>query len=250
MVEEPHHPGPQVSRLEDQAVIHLYWDIHCIPKECIAPKKLGEGLDYKITLKNANTHRYQKLVNEFNYVMENVVNEVLGDTDPNDHGRFAILSSNLARALNTMCQPLSEVTGVYLAELFCKMLQSNQYFDIDNDLTLHVQRVNLPRGNGRNIKLAVNMGLNILLKICEDYYTHNKIWHTCKSEYNCIMCKEKACLCKQSYKDYVKNVLVFFSQRYLFQPSQIKRATSCEVWSRVCRTGLHSHLRIILGYLL
>ena len=59
--------------------------------------------------------------------MEDVVNEVLGDADPNDHGRFAILSSNFDRALNTMYQPRSEVTGVALADLF-------------------VQRVNLPRG--------------------------------------------------------------------------------------------------------
>ena len=49
------------------------------------------------------------------------------------------------------------------------MLQSNQSIDIDNDndLTLHVQRVNLPRGNGNTKrKLAVNMGLKLLLKRC------------------------------------------------------------------------------------
>ena len=46
------------------------------------------------------------------------------------------------------------------------MLPSNQSIDIDNDLTLHVQRVNLPRGKGCNRKLAVNMGLNIIFKIC------------------------------------------------------------------------------------
>ena len=100
--------------------------------------------------------------------MEDVVNEVLGDADPNDRVRFAILSSNFDRALNTMYQPRSEVTGVALAELFGIMLQSNQYIEINNDLTLHVQRVNLPRGNGcnRKRKLAVNMGINLLLKRC------------------------------------------------------------------------------------
>ena len=100
--------------------------------------------------------------------MEDVVNEVLGDADPTNRVRFAILSSNFDRALNTTYQPRSEVTGVALAELFGKMLQSNQSIDIDNDndLTLHVQRVNLLRGNGCNRKLAVNMGLNLLLKRC------------------------------------------------------------------------------------
>ena len=77
--------------------------------------------------------------------------------------RFAILSSNFDRALNTTYQPRSEVTGVALAELFGKMLQCNQSIDIDNDLTLHVQRVNLPRGNGLKRKLAVNMGLNLYI---------------------------------------------------------------------------------------
>ena len=124
-----------------------------------------KGVDYKITFKNANRRRYQELVNEFNSVMEDVVNEALGDTDPIDRVRFAILSSNFDRALNTMYQPRSEVTGVALAEFFGKMLQSNQSIDIN--LILHVQRVNLPRGNGTTKrKLAVNMGLNILLKRC------------------------------------------------------------------------------------
>ena len=98
--------------------------------------------------------------------MEDIVNEVLGDANPNDRARFAILSSNFDRALSTMYQPRGEVTGVALAELFGKMLQSNQSIDIDNDLTLHVKRVNLPRGNGCNRKLAVNMGLSLLLKRC------------------------------------------------------------------------------------
>ena len=61
---------------------------------------------------------------------------------------FAILSSNFDRALNTMYQPRGEVIGVALAELLGNMLQSNQSIHIDNDLTLHVQRVNLPRGKG------------------------------------------------------------------------------------------------------
>ena len=81
--------------------------------------------------------------------MEDFVNEVLGGADPNDCVRFAILSNNFDRTLNKMYQP-----------------RSNQYIDIDNDLTLLVQRVNIPRGNGLKRKLAVNMGLNIILKYC------------------------------------------------------------------------------------
>ena len=87
--------------------------------------------------------------------MKDVVNEVISDGDPNGRVRFAILSSNFDRALNTIYQPQNEVTGVALAELFGKMLQCNQSIDSNNDLTLHVQRVNLPRGNC-NTKIKTN----------------------------------------------------------------------------------------------
>ena len=36
-----YHRCPQVSRLEDLAVIHLYWDIHCIPGGCMTQKMWG-----------------------------------------------------------------------------------------------------------------------------------------------------------------------------------------------------------------
>ena len=128
--------------------------------------------------------------------MEDVVNEVLGDADPNDRVRFAILSSNFDRALNTTYQPRSEVTGVALAELFGKMLQSNQSIDIDNDLTLHVQRVNLPRGNGCYRKLAVNMGLTLLLKRCV---------FTAARQYDDIPCFGYALALAIMLKDHIAN---------------------------------------------
>ena len=60
------------------------------PKRVYDAQKIGvKVVDFKITFKN--TRRYQELVNEFNSVMEDVVNEVLGDADPNDRVRFAIL---------------------------------------------------------------------------------------------------------------------------------------------------------------
>ena len=68
------------------------------------------------------TRRYQELVNEFNLVMDEVVNKVLGNADPNDRVRFAILNSNFYRAMNTMYQPRSEAIGAALAELLGKML--------------------------------------------------------------------------------------------------------------------------------
>ena len=64
-----------------------------------------------------------------------------------------------------MYQPRSEVSEAALPELFGKILYSNQSIDNDNDLTLHVQLVNLHRGNGSKRKLAVDMCLNILLKM-------------------------------------------------------------------------------------
>ena len=63
-------------------------------------------------------------------------------------------------------RPRGNGNRVAIAEFFGTILQSNQSIDIDNDLTLHVQRVNRPRGNGNTKrKLAGNMDLNIVLKI-------------------------------------------------------------------------------------
>ena len=194
-----------MSRLEDPSV--LGYTLH--PKRVYDAKKIGvKGVDFKIA-KNANTRRYQELVNEFNSVMEDVVNEVLGDADPNDRVRFAILSSNFDRALNTMYQPRSEVTGVALAGLFGKMLQSNQSIDIDNDLTLLVQRVNLPRGNGLKRKLAVNMGLNLLLKRCV---------FTAARQYDDVPCfgyaLALAIMLKDHNANYVERRFSIYKQRY------------------------------------
>ena len=44
-------------------------------------------------------------------------------------------------------------------------LQSHGSFELDNNLTLHVQHVAISRGNGR-VRVAVNMWTNILLKRC------------------------------------------------------------------------------------
>ena len=46
-----------------------------------------------------------------------------------------------------------------------KLLQSHELVDLDNNLTLHVQHVAIPRCNGR-ARVAVNMWTNILLKQC------------------------------------------------------------------------------------
>ena len=46
-----------------------------------------------------------------------------------------------------------------------KLLQSHESLDLDNNLTLHVQHVAIPCGNGR-VRVAVNMLIIILLKRC------------------------------------------------------------------------------------
>ena len=124
--------------------------------------------------------------------------------------RFAILSSNFDRALNTTYQPRSKVTGVALPEIFGKMLQSNQSIDIDNNLTLHVQRVNLPRGNGLKRKLAVNMGLNLLFK---------KIVFTTARQYDDIPCFGYALALAIMLKDhdarYVERRFSIYKQKVL-----------------------------------
>ena len=46
-----------------------------------------------------------------------------------------------------------------------KLLQSHEFLDLYNNLTLHVQHAVIPRGN-RRARVAVNMWTNILLKRC------------------------------------------------------------------------------------
>ena len=48
---KPLQSYPQVSRLDDQAVIHLHWEIHCIPRWCMTKNNCGEVSEDKITFK-------------------------------------------------------------------------------------------------------------------------------------------------------------------------------------------------------
>ena len=123
-----------------------------------------KGTDFTIRLQNANTRRYQQLVDEFRQVMNDVIDEVLGDADPNDYVRFVLRSNDFDRPLNTSYQRRSQVNGDWLSELFGKMLQSHEHLDLDNDLKFHIQHVALPRGNGLRRKVAVAMWLNISKK--------------------------------------------------------------------------------------
>ena len=108
--------------------------------------------------------------------MNAIVDETLGNADPNDYVRFVSKSNDFDRPLNTSNQRRSLVSGAWLFELAGKLLQSHESLDLDNNLTLHVQHVAVPRGNGRG-SAAVNMWTNILLKLCgiTNVVQHNHI---------------------------------------------------------------------------
>ena len=97
--------------------------------------------------------------------MNDNVAETLGNTDSNDYFRFVLKSSDFDRPLNTSYESRSQVSGAWLSELAGKLVQSHESPDLDNNLTLHVQHVYIPRGNGR-ARVDVNMWTNILLKRC------------------------------------------------------------------------------------
>ena len=86
--------------------------------------------------------------------MDYIVDKTLGSADPNDYVRFVLKSSDFDRPLNTLYQRRSHIRGAWLSELAGKLLQSHESLDIDNNLTLHVQHVTIPRRNGR---VDVNM---------------------------------------------------------------------------------------------
>ena len=70
--------------------------------------------------------------------MNDIVDETLGNADPNDYLRCVLKSSDFDRPLNTSYQRRSQVSGALLSELAGKLLQSLQSLDLDNNLTLHV----------------------------------------------------------------------------------------------------------------
>ena len=75
------------------------------PRRAYDAVKFGiKGTDYTIVLKNAGTRHYQQLVNEFTSIMNDIVDETLGNADPNDYVRFVLKSSDFDRPLNTSYQ--------------------------------------------------------------------------------------------------------------------------------------------------
>ena len=66
------------------------------PRRAYDAVKFGiKGTDYTIVLKNAGTRHYQQLVNEFTSIMNDIVDETLGNADPNDYVRFVLNNSFL-----------------------------------------------------------------------------------------------------------------------------------------------------------
>ena len=128
------------------------------PRRAYDAVKSGiKDTDYTIVLKNVCTRHYQQSVNECTSIMNDIVDETLGNTDPNDYVRFVLKCSDFDRPLNTSYQRRSQVSGALFSELAGKLLQSHESLDLDNNLTLHVQHVAIPRGN---------MWTNIFLKRC------------------------------------------------------------------------------------
>ena len=85
--------------------------------------------------------------------MNYIVDETLGNADPNDYVRFELKRSDFDSPLNTSYQRRNQVSGAWLSESL----------DLDNNLTFHVQHVANARGNTRE-RVAVIMWTNILLK--------------------------------------------------------------------------------------
>ena len=61
------------------------------PRRAYDAAKFGiKGTAYTIVLKNADTRHYQQLVNEFTYIMNDIVDETVRNADPNDYVRFVL----------------------------------------------------------------------------------------------------------------------------------------------------------------
>ena len=70
--------------------------------------------------------------------MNHIVDDTLGNAEPNDCVRCVLKSNDFDKPLNTSYQRQSQVSGAWLFELAGKLLQSHESLDLDNNLTLHV----------------------------------------------------------------------------------------------------------------
>ena len=98
--------------------------------------------------------------------MNDIVDETLGNADPNDYVRFVLKSNDFDRPLNTSYQRRSQVSGAWLSELAGKLLQSHESLDLNNNLTLHVQHVAIPRGNGGGKSSCKHVDKYIIKTMC------------------------------------------------------------------------------------
>ena len=68
------------------------------PRRAHDAVKFGiKGTDYTIVLKNTGTRHYQQLVNEFTSIMNDIVDEALGNADSNDYVRFVLKSNDFEK---------------------------------------------------------------------------------------------------------------------------------------------------------
>ena len=79
--------------------------------------------------------------------MNDVVDETLGDADPNDYVRIVMSSDDLDGSLNTPYMLRSNINGDWLSELASKLL-SHETIDLENNFILHVQHGRLPSDQG------------------------------------------------------------------------------------------------------
>ena len=130
-------------------------------------RKFGlSGTDFRVRLTGSNGESYSNLINDFDRVIGNIVNEVLGDAANHHRVRFSVQGDTLDRSLNTKYIRRDQVSGHWLASLIGKMMQSHEEIDLDNGFSMSVQHVAIPNGRGqpRKHKLAVDMMLNIMKK--------------------------------------------------------------------------------------
>ena len=67
--------------------------------------------------------RHYQLVNKFTSIMNDIVDETLGNADPTQYARFVLKSSDFESLLNTSYQRRREVSGAWPSELPGKLLQ-------------------------------------------------------------------------------------------------------------------------------
>ena len=96
----------------------------------------------------------------------NVYTDITQGVRTRDLLRFVVISGSLHKNINSPYEMKKNTSGVWLADIISKTLQSHQSIDLSTDFTLHVQVISRVQGHGATKRKIVDAKQNLLKRNC------------------------------------------------------------------------------------